>query len=651
LTVVALLVLSMSATAQAPQIPLKMNYQVMLTDDADQPLADQTLGAMFRIYDVATGGPSLWAEAQNITTNSVGVASVILGTTNPLNISFNRPLWLEIEIEGDILMPRRELVAVPYALHAETATYALIGGPADTAQYAYTAGYADTAGYALAAPPCDTCAYADTAAYAIAAGDADSLGGHAAMEYVLGDSLSLFADAYALKVDLSTPGTINDTTNLVDWTRLKSVPAGFADGTDDGGGGASYYLDADDGDPTQAVYVDSVGNVRVRSAADETVLALVGDNASYLQLVARGMTLRDSTSFVVAAAADTDAVLMNPGGGVSIGAGGPYLNARFTPDGALRLGGPGTIYDGALRVLDGGSTSELATIYKYEDTGGALELYTPETRAAHTQLEPDIDGDAGFMYVDSPDGGLVVDGNDEADGSMVIYIDGAGSSVQFDLGDTGDDSVELPNDAVNSAELLDEPGVACYYTGDNLAMTHVYQPVVSQSIVAPGPGYAFVMATGQANCTHDTTEIARFLFGVSPDSTMLAEGLDEEIQLPTELNAGAYKFAFAPAAVFPIDAAGTYTYYLTASGWGAWYIYDTTINVIYFPTAYGSVPEYAAMPPAAASDPDAVSDASTVASRVADAEAMDGARVERELAQMEARIAELRAKIEHSNSR
>jgi hypothetical protein len=46
-----------------------------------------------------------------------------------------------------------------------------------------------------------------------------------------------------IKPKLAAPGLINDSRNPVDWTRLKNVPAGLADGTDDtaaggGGGGA-----------------------------------------------------------------------------------------------------------------------------------------------------------------------------------------------------------------------------------------------------------------------------------------------------------------------------------------------------------------------------------------------------------------------------
>lgn len=40
-------------------------------------------------------------------------------------------------------------------------------------------------------------------------------------------------DTAALRADLGTAGTVNGAGSLVDWTRLKGVPAGFADGKDD----------------------------------------------------------------------------------------------------------------------------------------------------------------------------------------------------------------------------------------------------------------------------------------------------------------------------------------------------------------------------------------------------------------------------------
>lgn len=40
-----------------------------------------------------------------------------------------------------------------------------------------------------------------------------------------------------IKPKIANPGTINNANNPVDWTKLKNVPAGFADGVDDAGAG------------------------------------------------------------------------------------------------------------------------------------------------------------------------------------------------------------------------------------------------------------------------------------------------------------------------------------------------------------------------------------------------------------------------------
>ena len=114
-----LAVLLISCGIAHSQIPQRMNYQVMLTDDADQPLADQTVEMVFSIWDEGVSVLPLWTETQNVTTNSIGVVSVILGSVNPIDIDFDVPLWLEVEVDGEVLSPRREIVGAPYALTDE----------------------------------------------------------------------------------------------------------------------------------------------------------------------------------------------------------------------------------------------------------------------------------------------------------------------------------------------------------------------------------------------------------------------------------------------------------------------------------------------------------------------------------------------------
>ncbi len=201
----ALVVLTAASVAWG-QVPEKMNYQVMLTNDSDEPLADQAVTLVFRIYNSDIGGVMLWNETHPTATNSIGVVSVVLGETTPLGEYFNLPLWLEIEVDSETLTPRRELVSAPYALQAS---------------------------------------------------NSDKLGMLPASYYTLGE-------------DLWTPGSINNPSNPVDWTMLKNVPAGFADGGDaEGGAGDGHSLDADDGSPVDAVYVDADGIVEFGSSTSD----------------------------------------------------------------------------------------------------------------------------------------------------------------------------------------------------------------------------------------------------------------------------------------------------------------------------------------------------------------------------------------------
>ena len=105
-------------TIASAEIPGKINYQGRLTDAATgEPLAGPQ-GMVFRIYDASEDGSELWSETQTVTPDSMGVVSVILGHTNPITTIFDGPIWLELEVDGEILTPRREIVSVPFAFRA-----------------------------------------------------------------------------------------------------------------------------------------------------------------------------------------------------------------------------------------------------------------------------------------------------------------------------------------------------------------------------------------------------------------------------------------------------------------------------------------------------------------------------------------------------
>jgi len=120
MTVLTVLIVLMHVALCAAETPKKMNYQAMLTDDNDQPLINQPVLVGFSIWDAENGGGSpLWSESHNTATNWIGVVSVVLGSVNPIDIEFGAPRWLQIEVDGETLNPRREMVGASYALYDE----------------------------------------------------------------------------------------------------------------------------------------------------------------------------------------------------------------------------------------------------------------------------------------------------------------------------------------------------------------------------------------------------------------------------------------------------------------------------------------------------------------------------------------------------
>ena len=103
-------------------VPRTMTYQGILKDNEGNPY-DGVLTVEFKIYNVESGGSSLWYEPQDIEFVD-GYFTVELGTINPLNLSFDEDYWLEIIIGSDILFPRQKLNMSAYSARTDTSDYA-----------------------------------------------------------------------------------------------------------------------------------------------------------------------------------------------------------------------------------------------------------------------------------------------------------------------------------------------------------------------------------------------------------------------------------------------------------------------------------------------------------------------------------------------
>lgn len=112
-----IIILSICAISYAA-IPHVINYQGRLTDKEDNPLNGNFL-VTFRFYEVQEGGTSTWEESHILSIRN-GVFSALLGSITPLNVNFDKDLWLGIEVASDGEMtPRIKLASSGYAFNAE----------------------------------------------------------------------------------------------------------------------------------------------------------------------------------------------------------------------------------------------------------------------------------------------------------------------------------------------------------------------------------------------------------------------------------------------------------------------------------------------------------------------------------------------------
>ena len=129
-TVAAALLLAAPATMAA--VPQVMNAQGVLRTAGGQAV-DGSYGLTFNLYGEQSGGTALWSETIASVPVKGGLFSVLLGNGTPIPPALfaqSDSLWLAIQVEGDVELPRERMVTQAFAFEAEHATSA---DTADTA--------------------------------------------------------------------------------------------------------------------------------------------------------------------------------------------------------------------------------------------------------------------------------------------------------------------------------------------------------------------------------------------------------------------------------------------------------------------------------------------------------------------------------------
>jgi len=117
-------------TQTASALPRLVRFAGTAKDLNGNPLTG-VVGITFALYSEQTGGASLWLEAQNVTADSNGHYTALLGSTKPDGLpadlfTSEQAHWVGVQVSGQEEQPRVLLVSAPYALKAGDAE--TIGG-------------------------------------------------------------------------------------------------------------------------------------------------------------------------------------------------------------------------------------------------------------------------------------------------------------------------------------------------------------------------------------------------------------------------------------------------------------------------------------------------------------------------------------------
>ena len=102
-------------SADVPQI---ISYQGKLTDSKSGVAMNGAYDITFRMYSSEDDISALWSETHRDVPVKNGLFSVMLGTISPFApaLDFSQQYYLEVEVDGNVLTPRFQLGASPYAL-------------------------------------------------------------------------------------------------------------------------------------------------------------------------------------------------------------------------------------------------------------------------------------------------------------------------------------------------------------------------------------------------------------------------------------------------------------------------------------------------------------------------------------------------------
>jgi hypothetical protein len=124
ITLLLLLGLCIPTSAQG-QVPFLIKFTGSIRD-LRAPMSGGPIGVVFALYKDESGGASLWSELQNVTLDSQGHFTVLLGSASGKGVPPDAFLsgearWIGLTPDDGVERPRTMLTSVPYAFEAASA--------------------------------------------------------------------------------------------------------------------------------------------------------------------------------------------------------------------------------------------------------------------------------------------------------------------------------------------------------------------------------------------------------------------------------------------------------------------------------------------------------------------------------------------------
>lgn len=120
------------------QTPAGINYQAVARDESGNVMANKALSFKISLASRLGNGNNVYSEVHKMKTNEFGLVNFVIGRGEVISGSFDDipwaegNVWMEVAIDREntgnfISMGSNELLSVPYAMHARTATSLLDG--------------------------------------------------------------------------------------------------------------------------------------------------------------------------------------------------------------------------------------------------------------------------------------------------------------------------------------------------------------------------------------------------------------------------------------------------------------------------------------------------------------------------------------------